>query len=205
MTDLDYYQILQVDRRASQQVIERVYRVLMQELRHHPDLGGDEEQAKLINLAYDTLKDSRRRRLYDRCIEKSSRVGVNTGNPVWDDLLEFDLNRSPGKGYSSRCPRCRAQQKISHSVAPLERLQCPTCHWLYRDPIRELMALKARILRLSGIEREFAEKRYGVVLRKQQLAEKAAAAGDEEGARAAIGRKRRAISRLSEDLRWVNI
>lgn len=42
---LNYYQVLQVDRRAEPKVIERVYKTLMLELRAHPDLGGDEERA----------------------------------------------------------------------------------------------------------------------------------------------------------------
>ena len=50
---------------APPEVISAVYRAWMQALRVHPDLGGDEELAKKINAAYETLKDPARRAEYD--------------------------------------------------------------------------------------------------------------------------------------------
>ncbi len=63
--EMDYYEILQVHPRASQEMIKKVYRTLMGELGAHPDLGGDEERAKLINEAYAVLSDPEVRRAYD--------------------------------------------------------------------------------------------------------------------------------------------
>jgi hypothetical protein len=63
--DVDYYEILQVHPRASQEMIKKLYRTLMGELGAHPDLGGDEERAKLINEAYAVLGDPESRRAYD--------------------------------------------------------------------------------------------------------------------------------------------
>ncbi len=65
-TDVDYYEVLQVHPNAHPAVIRKVYQVLMLELRHHPDLGGDVERAQLINEAFAVLSDPQRRQEYDR-------------------------------------------------------------------------------------------------------------------------------------------
>jgi hypothetical protein len=64
--EIDYYEILQVHPRASQEMVRKAYRTLMGEMRAHPDLGGDEAQAKLINEAYTVLGDPEVRGAYDR-------------------------------------------------------------------------------------------------------------------------------------------
>ena len=61
----NYYEILKVDKKAPQEVIHAAYRTLMGKLKKHPDLGGDEEEAKLINQAYQVLRDPRSRSDYD--------------------------------------------------------------------------------------------------------------------------------------------
>jgi len=63
--EVDYYEILQVHPRASQEMVKKAYRTLMGEMGGHPDLGGDEERAKLINEAYTVLGDPALRRAYD--------------------------------------------------------------------------------------------------------------------------------------------
>jgi len=60
-----YYDILGVTVAAPPEIISAVYRAWMKAMKIHPDLGGDEEMAKAINEAYDTLKDPERRAAYD--------------------------------------------------------------------------------------------------------------------------------------------
>lgn len=62
----NYYEVLQVAMNASPQDIKRAWKYLLQKKRKHPDLGGSEEDATLINEAYTVLKDSLRRSAYDR-------------------------------------------------------------------------------------------------------------------------------------------
>jgi curved DNA-binding protein len=64
----DYYKILGVDRKASQDEIKSVYRKLA--MKYHPDRNPDdkaaEEKFKEVNEAYQVLSDSEKRAHYDR-------------------------------------------------------------------------------------------------------------------------------------------
>ncbi|MDR7415555.1 MAG: J domain-containing protein [Armatimonadota bacterium] len=76
--DVDYYEVLQVHPRAHPLVIQKVYHVLMRDLRHHPDLGGDVRMAQLINEAYRVLSDPAQRAAYDRF---RAEAGIRTELP----------------------------------------------------------------------------------------------------------------------------
>ena len=60
----NYYDILGVNKNASQDEIKKAYRSLSK--KYHPDRnGGDDSKFKEINEAYDTLGDETKRRQYD--------------------------------------------------------------------------------------------------------------------------------------------
>ena len=61
----NYYRILHVQPDAPLALIKSSYRTLMQTLKMHPDLGGDNWNAQLINEAYAELSDQERREEYD--------------------------------------------------------------------------------------------------------------------------------------------
>ena len=60
---MDYYQILGVNRNASQEEIKKAYRTAA--MKHHPDRGGDTNKFKEIEEAYRTLSDDSKRAEYD--------------------------------------------------------------------------------------------------------------------------------------------
>ncbi|MFC1721771.1 molecular chaperone DnaJ [Patescibacteria group bacterium] len=61
----DYYEILGINKKASDDDIKRAFRKLAH--KHHPDKGnGDAEKFKEINEAYQTLSDKRKRTQYDQ-------------------------------------------------------------------------------------------------------------------------------------------
>lgn len=70
----NYYDILEVNRRASKEVIEKAYKVLVK--KYHPDLYTGEKQKyaekkiKDINEAYDVLSDEFLKEQYDAELEK---------------------------------------------------------------------------------------------------------------------------------------
>ena len=64
----DYYKILGVERKASEEEVKRAYRKLA--LKYHPDHNPDNKQAedkfKEINEAYQVLSDPEKRARYDQ-------------------------------------------------------------------------------------------------------------------------------------------
>lgn len=84
----DYYKILGVDRKASEDEIRKAYRKLAKQ--HHPDYNPNNKQAedrfKEINEAYEVLSDAKKRSHYDRLGSDYSqwqRRG-NPGDFNWD-------------------------------------------------------------------------------------------------------------------------
>ncbi|WP_456404693.1 molecular chaperone DnaJ [Hydrogenimonas sp.] len=68
MAELDYYEILQIERGCSQEEIKKAYRKMA--LKYHPDRNPDDKEAeekfKLVNEAYQVLSDESKRSVYDR-------------------------------------------------------------------------------------------------------------------------------------------
>ncbi len=75
--DINYYQLLQVDPCADSLVIKSAYYTLLNQLKAHPDKGGDEEEAKRINEAYNVLSTQRLRREYDAFLTGSRGPVIN--------------------------------------------------------------------------------------------------------------------------------
>ena len=68
--DKNYYEILQIDRNASPEIIEKAYKTLAK--KYHPDLQDEahkkeaEEKFKIINEAYQTLSNPQLKASYDQ-------------------------------------------------------------------------------------------------------------------------------------------
>lgn len=74
----NYYEILEINEKASQEIIEKVYKVLVK--KYHPDLQETaeakakcEEKIKEINEAYDILSNSEKRAEYDAKLEQEKK------------------------------------------------------------------------------------------------------------------------------------
>lgn len=82
-TDIDYYELLEVERTADASTIKSAYRKLA--MKHHPDKnpGCDESEAKFkaISEAYDCLKDDQKRAAYDRFGHAAFKQHMGGGGP----------------------------------------------------------------------------------------------------------------------------
>lgn len=107
---LSHYDVLEVSRRASQEVIKAAYRALMS--RHHPDQsGGSNRVAQQLNEAYETLTDVAKRAKYD---EDSTRlVGTMVGNyRVIEEIAEGGF----GVTYRGEQPLVKESVCIKHCL-----------------------------------------------------------------------------------------
>ncbi len=96
----DYYNILGVDRNASQEEIKKAFRKLAH--KYHPDKeGGDEEKFKEINEAYQVLSDEKKRAQYDQ-FGRVGGTGAGQGfsgfGGAWQDFSGFQ--GSPFGGFA---------------------------------------------------------------------------------------------------------
>ena len=110
----DYYEVLGVDKNASQSEIKKAYRKLAK--KYHPDVSDEEnaqEKFKEISEAYDVLSDEDKRAKYDQYghagVDQDA-AGFNGqgGFGSFDDI--FDMFFGGGGRGSSRSRRNRAQK-----------------------------------------------------------------------------------------------
>jgi DnaJ-class molecular chaperone len=104
----DYYKTLGVARGASQSEIDKAYAKLAR--KYHPDVNPDDKTAKSkfqqIQTAYDVLKDSQKRQMYDRLGEGYEAASAGGGprgggGPSWGGNInpeDIDLSQLFGGG-----------------------------------------------------------------------------------------------------------
>ena len=92
----DYYEILEVEKTASESEIKKSYRKLSK--KHHPDVGGNEDKFKEIAEAYETLSDTQKKTNYDRYGHAGKNMGG--GNPFDNgfNMSDFMNNFNGGQG-----------------------------------------------------------------------------------------------------------
>ncbi|KAJ1411738.1 hypothetical protein B484DRAFT_402546 [Ochromonadaceae sp. CCMP2298] len=95
-SDNEYYDMLGVDRQASDTEIKKAFR--KQAMLMHPDKGGDAEQFKLLSEAYEVLSDDKRRQTYDRFGKEGSPAQGGGGGGFSSEFS--DLFGSFGRGFS---------------------------------------------------------------------------------------------------------
>ena len=123
----DYYKVLGVDKKASQDQIKTAYRKLAR--RYHPDTNkepGAEERFKEISEAYDVLGDPEKRKKYDR-----GQSVFTGGNPFggggtagagadfgsFSDILSNIFNTTAGRGGARTRPAAERGRDLETTVS----------------------------------------------------------------------------------------
>src|SRR4051794_15711030 len=156
----DYYKVLGVDRKASQEDIKKAYRKLAR--KYHPDTNKDvgaEDRFKQISEAYDTLSDPDKRKRYDRGGSLFGGTNPFGGGPGggataadfggFSDILSGIFNTTGGRGGARTRPAAERgrdlettvslsfDQAVSGAQVPVSvatHAACPTCRGTGAQP-----------------------------------------------------------------------
>ncbi|MGI9324651.1 MAG: DnaJ domain-containing protein [Pseudomonadales bacterium] len=120
---VDYYQVLHVNPDAPLEIIKASYRALMQSLKHHPDLGGDQDSAALINEAYATLSKPESREAYDRLRAEQSQRFHSAAHESRPDSRE----RSTHSTTATENARISSPQAYKVPLRLISASRCPFC------------------------------------------------------------------------------
>ena len=103
MTDMSYYEVLEVSRDCSGAELKKSYRKLA--MKYHPDRNPDdkeaEEQFKIVNEAYQVLSDEEKRAIYDRYGKEGLQgqgMGGGFGGGGMDDFMDIFNSMFGGSG-----------------------------------------------------------------------------------------------------------
>jgi molecular chaperone DnaJ len=102
MTEIDYYEVLEVSKSCSGAELKKSYRKLA--MKYHPDRNPDDQEAeerfKQINEAYQVLSDDEKRTIYDRYGKAGLEgQGMGGGFGNMDDIMDVFNSMFNGGGF----------------------------------------------------------------------------------------------------------
>lgn len=120
--DKNYYDILQVNKNASPEIIEKAYKVLAK--KYHPDLQPEENKKqseeifKKINEAYEVLSNPEKKQAYDESLLERERNNSNTAQKRQTNNTTNATSQQSNNDFSHSNPlseeelRYRQQQEL---------------------------------------------------------------------------------------------
>lgn len=117
----NYYEILEVDRKASKEIIEKAYKTLAK--KYHPDVQEQnqkvkaEEKMKLINEAYSVLSNEEQRYEYDQQLEENT-ISVEKYQELVNENIELKRkiqNNTTNKIQNQNQPNINYSQVYNNS------------------------------------------------------------------------------------------
>ncbi len=129
MNDFNYYEILEVSKSASDEVIKSAYRTLVK--KYHPDMNREnirdcEECMKVINEAYSVLSDPRQKKLYDAKINITRPESQRT----YASSQPTQQNPSYSNSATKRCVYCNTPINSSENL-------CTNCQEIMQQRYEE--------------------------------------------------------------------
>ena len=107
----DYYEVLGLERSATEDDVKRAFRKLAR--KYHPDVNQDtdaEEKFKQVGEAYEVLKDPEKRAAYDQ-LGENWQAGQNfNAPPDWDEGFEFSGDGADQAAFFERYVESLLQQ-----------------------------------------------------------------------------------------------
>ena len=104
-----YYKVLGVDKNCSQDDIKRAYKKLVRT--KHPDKGGNEKEFQEIQVAYNTLSDEDKRKVYDEYGEEGIKEGMDGKGP--SDIFDFFTGGRGGRNAKRKTKSVLQQMEVS--------------------------------------------------------------------------------------------
>ncbi len=100
MTDMCYYEVLEVSKDCSGAELKKSYRKLA--MKYHPDRNPDDKEAeetfKIVNEAYQVLSDDEKRAIYDRYGKAGLEGQGGMGGGNMDDIMDIFNSMFGGSG-----------------------------------------------------------------------------------------------------------
>ena len=121
MTEMCYYEVLEVSKDCNGTELKKSYRKLA--MKYHPDRNpGDdeaEEQFKIVNEAYQVLSDEEKRSIYDRYGKeglKGQGMGGGFGGGGMDDFMDIFNSMFGGQGGGGGFGRARRDPSQKYAL-----------------------------------------------------------------------------------------
>lgn len=139
----NYYEILEVDRKASPEVIDKAYKTLAK--KYHPDLQDENnkniyaEKMKEINEAYDVLSNDYKKTTYDEQLEnslisKTEYEKIIKENSELKHQLEYQLEQRKNTGYERPI---QEQPQVGNTFSNMGRVLDNTIKQAYNDAYKD--------------------------------------------------------------------
>jgi len=126
----NYYRILHIQPDAPLDIIKASYRTSMQKLKMHPDLGGDEWNASILNEAYRVLSNPKKRAAYDAAYIGDKNGLVNKAQSSKDRSQTYERHDDDAQTDEpldmSVCAFCRTPRPTH--ISTLDNPLCPGCN-----------------------------------------------------------------------------